>query len=64
MRFVVTLLSFVLLSVAAAQQSHRYMGTDARMGVSPVGACPFLRESIVCKGMAAKRLLTFPLLAT
>ena len=35
MRFVVALLSFALLSGAAAQQSHRYMGTDARVGVHP-----------------------------
>ena len=31
MRFIVALLSFVLLSEAAAQQSHRYVGTDARV---------------------------------
>lgn len=42
MRFVVALLSFALLSGAAAQQSHRYMGTDARVGVHPRYGWPII----------------------
>lgn len=91
MRFVVALLSFALLSGAAAQQSDRYMGTDARVGVHPRWGWPIfpgvnfvqghqrffseqgfwaaqvfdqVRSGCSRKDLAAKRLLTFLLLAT
>ena len=54
MRFVVALLSFVLLSGAAAQQSHRYLGTDARVGVYPRWMWPIFPEVNCVQGHGGK----------